>query len=149
MPSQRLTYFPNTLRYGELLSLKSTQSQILVLYKLDWNFAISTNGASSCVDFMSTNPDKENSFSTSIQVEVFMLTSKGFGCFFPWIGKCQPFCMIFIIALAPTFLKSWYNNQSDYIMAFCILHNSLLVKLLSHTLANYMIFFFCNAATLL
>jgi len=41
-----------------------------------WNFAISIDGASSCVDFMSMNPDKEQNFSTSIQVEkAFMLTS--------------------------------------------------------------------------
>lgn len=126
--------------YGELLSLKSTHSWILVLCKLYWNFSISTNGASSCVDFMSTNPDKEKSFSTSIQAQVFMLTSKGFGCFFPWIGKRQPSCMIVIIALAPTFLKSWYNNQSDYIIAFCILHNSSLLKRLRHTLANDIVF---------
>lgn len=113
----------------------------MVLYKVYWNFAISINGASSCVDFMSTNPDKEKSFSTSIQVEVFMLTSKGVGCFFPWIGKCQPSYIIFIIALGPIFLKSWYNNQSDYIIAFYILHNSLLLKLVSYTLANDMISF--------
>lgn len=35
--------------------------------KVCWNFAISINGASSCVDFVSMNPDKEQTFSTSIQ----------------------------------------------------------------------------------
>lgn len=115
----------------------------MVLYKAYWNSAISINRASSCVDFMSINPGKEKSFSISIQVEdVFMLTSKRFGCFLPWIGKCQPPYMILIIALAPILLQSWYNNQSDYITAFCILHNSLLLKLISYTLANDMIFFF-------
>lgn len=116
--------------------------------KVCWNFAITINGASSCVDFMTMNPDKEQTFSTSVQgEEVFMLTSRGLGFFFPidWKGKHQPFHLIFI-TLAPIFLKSWYNIQSNYITAFCILHNSLPLKLISYTHANDMIFF-CSAAT--
>lgn len=117
-------------------------------HKVCWNFAISINRASSCVNFVSMNPDKEQTFSTSIQVEkVFMLTSPGFFFSLDWEGVCQPSHMI-LTTLAPMFLKSWYNIQSNYIIAFCILHNSLLLKLISYTHANDIIFF-CSAATLL
>jgi len=114
--------------------------------KVFWNFAISINRASSCVDFMSMNTDKEQTFPTSIQAEkVFMLTRQVWFFSLDWKGKYQPSHMI-LITLAPIFLKSWYNIQSNYIIAFCILHNSLPLNLIRYTHANYTIFF-CSAAT--
>ena len=87
VPPQRVSYFSNTLPYGELLSLKPTWSWILAL-KVCWNFAISINRASSCVDFVSMNPDEEQTFSTSVQVEkFFMLTSRGVFFFLGLQGK--------------------------------------------------------------
>ncbi|KAM9010048.1 LOW QUALITY PROTEIN: uncharacterized protein KIAA2012 homolog [Ara ararauna] len=38
-------------------------------HEVYWNFAMSINRASSCADFVSTNPDKKQTFSTSIEVK--------------------------------------------------------------------------------
>lgn len=104
-------------------------------------FCLVISRVRSCVDFTSID-DKEQIFSTSTPVgQVYTLTSQGCFLLLDWKGKCEPSHMI-LITLAPTFRKTHYNIQNNYLMPFCVLHSSLPLKLVSYIHANDMIFFF-------
>lgn len=146
---QRVSYFSNTLPYGELLALKPTWSQILALVKSAGILpSASTEPVHVWISCLWTLTRNKPSLLLFKVEKVLMLTSQGWFFFhLDWKEKCQPSHMIFI-TLASIFLESWYNIQSNYIIAFCILHNSLPLKLISYTHANDMIFFLqCSNST--